>query len=110
MAHDEEKYTYRVIWSQEDQEHVGLCAEFPSLSHLAKEPAEALNGIVKLVRAVLRDMARAGDTPPEPFSLREFKGNISVRVPPDLHRELVTEAAERGVSLNRLISQKLARR
>lgn len=25
-------YTYRVTWSQEDGEHVGLCAEFPSLS------------------------------------------------------------------------------
>ncbi|MDQ5918495.1 MAG: hypothetical protein QG660_1608, partial [Pseudomonadota bacterium] len=25
-------YTYRVTWSAEDGEHVGLCAEFPSLS------------------------------------------------------------------------------
>ncbi|NBP40303.1 MAG: toxin-antitoxin system HicB family antitoxin, partial [Betaproteobacteria bacterium] len=23
-------YTYRVTWSSEDNEHVGLCAEFPS--------------------------------------------------------------------------------
>ncbi|PJA42533.1 MAG: toxin-antitoxin system HicB family antitoxin, partial [Lysobacterales bacterium CG_4_9_14_3_um_filter_62_6] len=27
-------YTYRVIWSDEDVEFVGLCAEFPSLSWL----------------------------------------------------------------------------
>lgn len=26
-----EKCTYRVMWSEEEQEHVGLCAEFPSL-------------------------------------------------------------------------------
>ena len=25
-------YTYRVTWSAEDGEHLGLCAEFPSLS------------------------------------------------------------------------------
>jgi hypothetical protein len=25
-------FTYRVTWSQEDGEHVGLCVEFPSLS------------------------------------------------------------------------------
>jgi hypothetical protein len=25
-------YTYRVIWSPEDDEHLGLCAEFLSLS------------------------------------------------------------------------------
>ena len=27
-------YTYRVLWSEEDAEFVGLCAEFPSLSWL----------------------------------------------------------------------------
>lgn len=97
-------------WSEEDQEHVGLCAEFPSLSHLDKSQAAALNGIVKLVGAVLHDMEESGETPPEPLSKREFKGKLAVRVPPELHRDLVTEAAEQGVSLNRLISQKLARR
>lgn len=34
-------YTYRVTWSAEDGEHVGLCAEFPSLSWLAKTPEAA---------------------------------------------------------------------
>lgn len=27
-------YTYRVTWSQEDDEYLGLCAEFASLSWL----------------------------------------------------------------------------
>lgn len=31
-------YTYRVIWSEEDEEYVGLCAEFPSLSWLDGTP------------------------------------------------------------------------
>ena len=39
-----EHYTYRVTWSAEDQEHVGLCAEFSSLSFLAASHAEALAG------------------------------------------------------------------
>jgi hypothetical protein len=25
-------YTYRVSWSEEDEEFVGLCAEFPGMS------------------------------------------------------------------------------
>ena len=37
-------YTYRVTWSSEDREHLGLCAEFPSLSWLARTPQAALNG------------------------------------------------------------------
>ena len=27
-----DRYTYRITWSAEDGEHVGLCAEFPLLS------------------------------------------------------------------------------
>jgi len=104
-----EMYTYRVIWSEEDQEHVGLCAEFPSLSWLARTPGEALNGVTRLVADTLKDMAKNKEPRPEPLSLRTFKGRIAVRVPPDQHRELAMEAAEQGVSLNRLISRKLAR-
>jgi predicted HicB family RNase H-like nuclease len=102
-----QKYTYRVMWSEEDQEHVGLCAEFPSLSWLAGTQVDALNGITKVVAGVLKDMARTNEPIPEPLSLRRFKGHIALRVPPDQHRELAMEAAEQGVSLNRLISKKL---
>ena len=104
-----EKYSYRVIWSEEDQEHVGLCAEFPSLSWLAPSQGEALNGISKLVAGVLDDMDDMGEVAPVPLSLRKYKGSIAVRVPPEQHRELAMEAAEQGVSLNRLISRKLSR-
>lgn len=104
-----EKYAYRVIWSEDDGEHVGLCAEFPSLSWLAPSMDAALDGIAKVVVGVLKDMRKNGEPPPEPLSTRKFKGNIAVRVPPDQHRELAMEAAEQGVSLNRLISRKLAR-
>jgi hypothetical protein len=27
---ENDRYTYRVTWSEEDEEYVGLCAEFPS--------------------------------------------------------------------------------
>jgi predicted HicB family RNase H-like nuclease len=104
-----EKYTYRVIWSEDDSGHVGLCAEFPSLSWIASSQGEALNGITRLVAEVLEDMATTGETVPEPLSLREFGGKLSVRVPPELHRELAMEAAEQHISINRLISKKLAR-
>ena len=53
---DAETYTYRVIWSEEDQEFVGLCNEFPSLSWLAETQTSALEGIVGLVKVTLSDM------------------------------------------------------
>jgi hypothetical protein len=49
-------YTYRVTWSHEDDEHVGLRAESPSLSWLAKTPEAALKGTRKVVADVVADM------------------------------------------------------
>ncbi|MDE2873166.1 MAG: toxin-antitoxin system HicB family antitoxin, partial [Gemmatimonadota bacterium] len=48
-------YTYRITWSAEDGEQVGLCAEFPSLSWLAPTPGEALSGIRRLVADCVDD-------------------------------------------------------
>lgn len=58
MAHD--KYTYRVMWSDEDGEYVALCAEFPSLSWLAKSQEAALRGIRKVVANAIQDMKKNG--------------------------------------------------
>ena len=54
-------YTYRITWSPEEGEHLGRCAEFPSLSWLAPTPAEALSGIQELVGNVLADIQANGE-------------------------------------------------
>jgi predicted HicB family RNase H-like nuclease len=100
-------YTYRVFWSDEDEEFVGLCAEFPGMSWLDGEQGTALNGIVQLVQACIDDLVSKGEPIPDPISKREYSGKFMVRVPPDQHRELAIQAAEQGVSLNRLVSSKL---
>ena len=101
-------YTYRVEWSAEDGEFVGKVAELPALSWLAETQAEALAGIVNLVREGVADLEIAGEPVPVPFSERRYSGEFKVRVPPELHRALVVRAAEEHVSLNRLVSMKLA--
>lgn len=103
-----DKYTYRVTWSNEDSEYVGLCIEFPSLSWLAATPEAALRGIRRVIADVVADMKSAGESIPEPLATRKFSGKFMIRIPPDVHRELSIEAVEAGVSLNRLASAKLA--
>lgn len=102
------KYTYRVTWSEEDAEYVGLCAEFPSLSHLDVDRQAALRGIEALVADVVADMKRKREKLPEPLAARKYSGEFKVRIPEALHRSLVIEAAEQNVSMNRLVSMKLA--
>ena len=104
-----DRYTYRVTWSEEDGEYVGLCTEFPSLSWLAQVPEDALKGIRQVVAEVVADLKKNGEQIPEPIAVRQYSGKFMVRIPPELHRRLVLEAAESGISLNRLASQKLSR-
>ncbi|MCK4264169.1 MAG: toxin-antitoxin system HicB family antitoxin [Candidatus Aminicenantes bacterium] len=102
-------YTYRVTWSEDDNEYVGLCAEFPSLSWLAEVPEVALKGIRKVVANVARDMQKNSETLPEAIACKRYSGKFMVRILPEVHRDLAIHAAESGVSLNRLASSKLGR-
>ena len=103
-----DRYTYKVSWSEDDGEYVGLCVEFHSLSWLAKTPDAALKGIRKLVADVALDMKDNGEPIPEPLASKRYSGKFVVRVPADVHRDLAIEAAESGVSLNRMVSAKLS--
>ncbi|WKE67261.1 toxin-antitoxin system HicB family antitoxin [Gallaecimonas kandeliae] len=101
-------YTYRVTWSEDDQEFVGLCAEFPSLSCLDETKVGAFEGIGEVVRAVIEELVESGEPVPQPYSERKYSGNFQVRLLPEQHRALAIEAAETGVSLNRLVCAKLS--
>ena len=108
MNKEIDRYTYRVTWSEEDREHVGLCAEFPSLSWLEKTPEKALLGIRRLVKESIADMRKNHEVAPEPIATKAFSGKFMVRIPPQTHRTLAIQAAESGISLNRLVSSKLS--
>jgi len=107
MSQKSDRYTYRITWSEDDGEFVGLCVEFPSLSWLATSPEAALKGIRSVVKKAVQDMENKGEAPPSPISGRSFSGKFVVRIPPEVHRALAVKAAEEGISLNRLVSSKL---
>jgi predicted RNase H-like HicB family nuclease len=107
---DTKHYTFRVSWSGEDDEYVATVVEFPSLSWLDVDQGKALRGLVGLVDEVVADMEAAGEPVPEPIADRRYSGKFNIRVPESLHRELALAAAEEGVSLNRLVSDRLSHR
>ena len=107
MAKAIDRYTYRVTWSEEDQEYVGLCAEFPSLSWLMDNPENALSGIRGIVHDCIKDLKKQNEEVPTPLATKNYSGKFMLRIPPETHRLLAIQAAESGVSLNRLISSRL---
>lgn len=52
----ERRTDYSVEWSAEDNQHVGLCGGFPSLSWLDDTPEAALAGIKRVVAVVITDL------------------------------------------------------
>jgi hypothetical protein len=68
-------YTYRVTWSAEVNEHVGLCTEFPSLSWLAATPEKTLSGIRRVVCEVVVEKAACGEPIPEALAEKNYSGS-----------------------------------
>lgn len=109
---DVPRYSYRVFWSSEDGEYVGVCPEFPALSALMPTAKEALAEIQTVVAEAIALYAREGWALPEPAPVLEpssHSGQFRLRVPQSLHADLVARAERDGVSLNALCNTYLAR-
>ena len=70
VALENERYTYRAAWSEQDAEYVGLCTDFRSLSWLASTPEAALKGIRRVVADVVADMEANEESVPEPTATK----------------------------------------
>lgn len=107
MKYKADKYTYRIEWSEEDRSHVARCLEFPSLAAHGKTSEDALKEICVAVSETIKWMEEEHEQIPEPLGMKKFKGNITLRVPPDLHRHLAIRSAEEGVSINQYVLARL---
>ena len=67
-----------------------------------------MKGIRQVVAEVVADLSASGEPLPAPLAEKHYSGEFRVRIPPEVHRALALQAAEQGVSLNRLASAKLA--
>lgn len=103
-----EKYTYRVEWSEEDKLHIGRCLEFPSLLAHGNTAESALKEIEKVVEEAIAWMQEENEEIPQPFGLKKYKGNLTLRVPAEVHRKLAIKSAEEGVSVNQYILSKIS--
>jgi predicted HicB family RNase H-like nuclease len=102
-----DKYTYRIEWSEEDQVFISRCLEFPGLAAHGDSTENALKEIKVVVKESINWLKEDNEPVPEPLGVKKFKGNLTLRVPPELHRELAIKSAEQGVSVNQYILSRL---
>ena len=67
-----------------------------------------MRGIIDLAGGVVEDREKSGEPVPESVAGKTYSGRFHARIPGHLHRRLAIEAAEAGISLNRLVAYKLA--
>ena len=102
-----DKYTYRIEWSEEDQVYIARCLEFLGLAAHGDSPEKALKEIKIVVNESVKWLQEENKPLPQPFGMKSFKGNLTLRVPPEFHRELAIKSAEEGVSVNQYILSRL---
>jgi predicted HicB family RNase H-like nuclease len=107
MGSKAERYTYRIEWSEEDGAFVARCAEFPGLGAHGHSQEAALCEIKAAVAGALKWLRDEKREAPEPLGSKKFRGHLTLRVPPEVHRELAIRAAEENVSINQLILSKI---
>jgi predicted HicB family RNase H-like nuclease len=73
-----------------------------------ESPESALLGIREVVSDVVHEMGKNKEEIPSPIANINYSGKFLVRIPPEIHRTLAIQAAEAGVSLNRMASTKLS--
>ncbi len=107
MGKNSDKYTYRIQWSEEDASHIARCLEFPSLAAHGETAEQALKEIEFVVAESIKWMEENGEEIPEPLGKKRYRGNLTLRIPPEKHRELAIRSAEEGVSINQFILSRL---
>jgi antitoxin HicB len=71
---------------------------------------EELEGMIEdAMRGWIEVSLEHGDPIPEPRSLEDYSGQVRLRMPKSLHRDLVCRARDEDVSLNQLMVATLAR-
>ncbi len=99
-----DKYTIRVQWSEEDEAFLANCLEFPSLMTHGDTQSEAIEELREVLQFAIDDLRDKGKNLPVPIGEKQFKGNISLRVPPETHEQLFYNASEEQLSLNQYIT------
>jgi predicted RNase H-like HicB family nuclease len=95
-----EKYSFSVLWSDEDDAYVATVPEFPGLSAFGGTPEEAIKEARTALEGFIEVYEEDGCVLPKPKKVRRYSGQIRLRLPRSLHEKLSLDAREEGVSLN----------
>jgi antitoxin HicB len=96
-----------VVRGEPDEGYLAEATELPGCITAGETPAEAMELLRDAMAGWFESAFERGLDIPEPAD-EAYNGRILVRLPKSLHRQLVEQAKEQGVSLNQWILTLLA--
>jgi len=107
---EKERFKYRAIvfYSEEDEGYIAKVPELPGCSAFGEKPEEAMKEVKVAAGLWIKAAKEMGREIPRPVDEKRYSGRFALRLPPSLQRELDFDAKEEGISLNQLITYKLA--
>lgn len=102
---------YRIIvsYSEEKKVFIARAPELEGCEAEAESRADALARLEEELAAQIDNIKEQGGELPAPIDLEEFDGQLSLKVTPELHRELVFQARVARVELAELLTEILTR-
>jgi predicted HicB family RNase H-like nuclease len=97
------------VFLDEDGEYLAHFVELPNVSAFGKSPEEALIELGTAWEGVKESYKKHGEKVPLAPARKNYSGQFNVRIDRRLHRALAIEAVKAGISLNAIVSQKLAK-
>lgn len=102
------QYSFVVRWSDEDEEFMATCPEFPGLSAFGETPEEALREAQIALDGMIDVYRDKGIALPHPRKEEPYSRQFRVRIPKSLHRQAVEMAEAENISLNSLMIAAIA--
>lgn len=96
------------LFRDEDGAWVAHFTEMPHISAFSDTANKAITELAEAWNGVKESYKKHKKPIPEPSALRSYSGRFNVRIDKRVHKSLAIEASQAGVSLNALVSQKLA--
>ena len=93
-------YSFRVVWSNEDEAFVATCPEFEGVSAFGDTADQALAEAQVALSLMIEADHAEGRELPAAANLSSYSGQFRLRVPRSLHAKLAEAAEADGVSLN----------
>ncbi len=102
-------YSTIIQWSDEDEGYIAIVPELPGVSAFGETIEEAARELEIAKQLVLKVYAEDGCPLPDPDKLRDFSGQLRLRIPKSLHASLSAEAKKESISLNAYIGYLLSK-